>query len=262
MSLPQMNHTQISNAFIDVWMRKIKSDCTPVFISIARKTIGWRKELDRIPQSQIRDLTGLDIRRVRQAIRILEENHLITISKTGKGRAQEWTYGINYDLIEENNGSKTVPIPEKNGSESDPFISTKTDPLTQNNGSKTVPSKEIILKEKDKEIYDLWNSLDPLMKHRDVSKHSKAITASQKTYSSEEVQWSIRAYATILSNPSEFWFTHKYDLSSFLKRGIERFLEINKPFDSLKKSSVALPKLSQNQIEHQRAMAKIQRGEM
>lgn len=170
MSLPKINHTQVSNAYIDTWMRRLKPDCTPVFLSIARKTIGWHKDSDWIPQSQTSEMTGLDIRRVRQAIRILEENHLISIDKKGNGRAQEWRYSINYEVVENNIGAKTDPINGDIGSKIDPMIGAKTDPIGENIGSETAYSKEKDLNKQEKKqeapavagaIADLKDLYDP-----------------------------------------------------------------------------------------------------
>lgn len=146
MSLPQINHTQVSNAFIDGWMRKLSPACTPVFLSIARKTIGWHKASDKISRSQITELTGMSDDVVKAATRELAENNLITVEHLIQGRGNPPSYEINYDILER--GGEKTPLPEHslsgvNGVENPP-------PSGDKGGGKSPPTKEREYKEKEK----------------------------------------------------------------------------------------------------------------
>ena len=97
MSLPRINHTQISNAFIDKWLPV----CTPgevkVFLIIARHTIGWHRETADLSLSRIEALSGLSRRTVYTMTESLAEKGLIT--KTAGNPMTK--YSINYDIVED-----------------------------------------------------------------------------------------------------------------------------------------------------------------
>ena len=83
-SFPLMpNTTSVPNFLFDEWMCKLTDVQFKVLMVICRKTFGWRKEFDRISNSQICKLTGFTTRPVREAVKFLAENHLI-IKQAGK----------------------------------------------------------------------------------------------------------------------------------------------------------------------------------
>lgn len=92
------NHTGIPNEFIDEYMGNLSPVATIVFIAICRKTAGWHKEKDRISTSQIVKTTGLSKNSVLKAVKILEDNDLITVHrcKDSSGYNEINVYDIGY----------------------------------------------------------------------------------------------------------------------------------------------------------------------
>lgn len=52
-----------------------------VLLYIARKTLGFHKDADKIPFSQIAEATGIDIRDVKRAMKDLEEKKVISVRR-------------------------------------------------------------------------------------------------------------------------------------------------------------------------------------
>lgn len=96
MSISKLNHTQISNDFLDNYLYKISSKATKIFLVISRKTIGWHKETDRITLTQIIKKSGLVKNTVRSGIKELIDLNIITVDKSGYGKGQEANYSIKY----------------------------------------------------------------------------------------------------------------------------------------------------------------------
>lgn len=93
MALRKINHTQLSNEFIDEHMRLSSDSAAKVFVAISRKTVGWHKETDYVSISQIQELTGLSNRVVVKAVRELESKDLIEVTRL-KGRTS--AYSLKY----------------------------------------------------------------------------------------------------------------------------------------------------------------------
>ena len=96
MSLPRINHTQISNAFIDKWLPVCSPGEVKVFLIIARHTIGWHKETADLSLSRIETLSGLSRRTVYDMTEKLAERGLI-VKTQGSAMTK---YSINYDTVE------------------------------------------------------------------------------------------------------------------------------------------------------------------
>ena len=96
MSLPKINHTQVSNAFIDNWLMKCTPAETKCFLVIARLTIGWHKETADISLSELERRTGMSRHTVYDATEKLAEKGLIS-KHIGKVMT---SYTIDYDAVE------------------------------------------------------------------------------------------------------------------------------------------------------------------
>jgi len=98
-----INHTQISNDFIDKYMRRVSGAATQVFLVISRKTIGWHKETDNISFSQICEMTGLSKNTAIKAVKELEDLNLVIVERsTSNGIKNINTYSINYSSVVQN----------------------------------------------------------------------------------------------------------------------------------------------------------------
>jgi len=124
--LNKINHTQISNDFLDIYMDKLSGAAVKVFLTISRKTIGWHKDTDYISYSQLENLTGLSVNTVKKAIKELKNCNLIEAEKTKFC----FKYSINYKV---SNSAL---------SKNDTAVS-KTDIQNQKTVSKTDTTKEI-----------------------------------------------------------------------------------------------------------------------
>jgi phage replication O-like protein O len=112
MSLSRLNHTQTPNEFVDGHLPELSGAAVKVFLVIARQTIGWHKETDRISLSQMVQKTGLAESSASIAIDDLVERGLIVKTVIGKGRGSRTFYEINYT---ENRGIVEKECPENQG---------------------------------------------------------------------------------------------------------------------------------------------------
>ena len=96
--LTKINHTQLSNDFVDNHMCRLNGGAVKVFIAVSRKTVGWHKDVDAISVSQIMKITGLSNRGVLRAIAELEKYGLVIVyrSKTQNNKNNTNFYTINY----------------------------------------------------------------------------------------------------------------------------------------------------------------------
>ena len=115
--LKKINHTQLSNDFIDNCMSELSGGACKVFIAISRKTIGWHKETDYISLSQIMKLTGMSNRGVLNSIKELEENELILVRRTKTELNRKYTnsYTINYENISQYSEESSQGSDRKDG---------------------------------------------------------------------------------------------------------------------------------------------------
>lgn len=97
MSLPKINHTQISNKFLDDWMPILNSGAVKCFLKISRQTIGWWKSSDSISVSQLQKGTGLSKQGVIDSLKELEEHGLIVRHRQPR---KTTVFEINYETVE------------------------------------------------------------------------------------------------------------------------------------------------------------------
>ncbi len=145
MSIQAPNYTQFPNIILDEYMEVMSGAEFKIISFIIRKTLGWHKERDRISSSQIREKTGLSKNAVIEAIKMLKERKIITVKRTGKGKAIKTYYEL--DIDEHEYGSEIGPIKDSNGAESEP--------INELNGAESEPTKE-----RFKEIKNKENTLD------------------------------------------------------------------------------------------------------
>jgi len=200
----KINHTQLSNEFIDKWMMKLSGSATKCFIVISRKTIGWHKDIDQISDSQLIKMTGQSLNTVKSGIKELLENKIIIMSRTGQGKGTITTYEINYDNISNNNISNSDILNESNVSNIDilpSFNISNSDTTKENLLKKEYKENSInnqsIIKSQIDEIYNLYPSKDINNNNRSTSKSKKdkdKIHQRIKELSYEEVKKTIKIY--------------------------------------------------------------------
>jgi phage replication O-like protein O len=227
-------------------MCKLSGNATKVFMAIARKTIGWRKESDVLSNSQIQELSGIKSRNtLKDAIDELLKLEIIVLSRTGFGRGTESSYEINYENISSNT-SKNDPIVKEdekpNGSNSDLLESDNTsdfDPIDPVNRSKIDPTKESLNKndERKADLNDLF--------HQKTSKDSSSCFEDLKKFGITQSQYDV----FVISLKEK-----KIDPEKYLTDKLNQFkwLEKNKPFKFQKfknKAAALCTLISENWIE-------------
>jgi hypothetical protein len=91
---------------------------------------------------------------------------------------------------------------------------------------KTLPPGKVSKKQIDeKELFDLWNSLG-IVKHRKLTGDmTRAIKATSRDFSAAEISQAMRNYAQIV-NDEQCYFDYRWTMKDFLKRGLEKFLDL------------------------------------
>lgn len=142
------NYTQIPNVYFDEIMQTLNGSENLVFLSIMRKTFGWRKKKDRISYSQIMDMTGLAKSTTATAIKSLEEKGYIVCEKTG----QNVSYHVN---VEAETVPKIGPVRKSNCTENRTGTVPKIGPVEAETVPKIEHTKESNIKKLSKDIYTL-----------------------------------------------------------------------------------------------------------
>lgn len=93
------NTAAIPNIIFDYWMPRLTGSTFKILMAIARKTYGWRKEIDAISVKRLEIMTGLGRRSVFDAVKELTELGLISKikSKTIDGDDAANKYVIHVD---------------------------------------------------------------------------------------------------------------------------------------------------------------------
>lgn len=83
-------------------------------------------------------------------------------------------------------------------------------------------------------VIECWQSRDPLPTHRVIDKPTrKLIDQAIQTHGVQEVIDAIKSYATVLASPEHYW-SHRWTLGEFLKRGLARFLPEMNPLENFR----------------------------
>lgn len=107
-------------------------------------------------------------------------------------------------------------------------------PYQNPNKSSPIPETNTEINTNIYSVFDFWNTKRIVM-HRKMTESVKGhISASLKSYKVEEVMTAIENYNTIL-NGDEYYWTHKWTLSEFLVRGLDKFVDDNEPLNSFLK---------------------------
>lgn len=89
------------------------------------------------------------------------------------------------------------------------------------NGSRTHSN---ILTQYNEDIFTLWNSKEIIIHQRINDDIKKEIKHALKNYTFEEITKAIEVYAVVISDSTKYWWSHKWGLALFLKRGLTRFV--------------------------------------
>ena len=217
MGLKKINHTQISNEFLDEIMCTLDGSAVKVFLAISRKTIGWHKTVDYISDTQIQKITGLSRDGVRSGIKKLAEKNIVKVER-GKIKGRPTKYTIDY-------GEEKPPQNQNGGVLSNPISSFL--------GGKNHPTKESNFKEIN--IYTHWNSKS-IIEHRNHTNDIKrAVMTALSKFEKDDILKAIDNYAAILADQNKYYWSHKWPLKHFLQRGLDRFVDEADPLNNFKR---------------------------
>lgn len=143
MAIQSINHTQISNDFIENHMKHLSGGATKVFLAISRKTIGWHKETDSISIAQIMYITGLSNRGAINCIIELERLGLIKVHR--KKSAKDYNYTNQYTIGYEESSQPYEESSQRSSEESSQTKESKKT-ITKEKRSFTPPTNEEVKK--------------------------------------------------------------------------------------------------------------------
>lgn len=157
--------------------------------------------------------TGTNIKTVDKYIKELEQLGLIRketrINELG-GKTSNMYYT---DFVDED----TTPCTDLGATHIPKTVQppyTKIGALTQSN----------LLTQSNITIYNSWNEKN-IVVHKVLNDDiKKSIKYALKNYSLDEILKAIDVFGVILSDPNKYWWTHKWGLSLFLKKGLARFV--------------------------------------
>ena len=147
----------IPNAYIDRYLADLSGAELKVLLAILRRTVGWRKESDKISVRQLEAMTGLARHSVLAGIRGLLERGLITQTQAATG-SKAASYAC---VIPSSSGAKSAPVDElgdderckkctSSGAKSAPLGGAKSAPVDDDrckncttSGAKTAPTTYI-----------------------------------------------------------------------------------------------------------------------
>jgi len=231
---PEDGTTPIANLLLEALaVAKLTGKEKGVLLYLWRATYGWCKAGARlkereIPLSKWARVLQVDESKASQILSRLVGKQIITRKYLGAGksyvystntRVAEWDKScqIQQGLLEMNREvlpktaredlSKTTIVPD----------------------TKIAMPKEIIKENTKKNIYILvfnhWNQQGIIFHKKLTDDIRNVIVRTLRSYSVEEVKSAISNYAEILKG-SEYYFKYKWTLRDFLKRGIEKFMDI------------------------------------
>ena len=91
----------------------------------------------------------------------------------------------------------------------------------------TLPNGKVGDKPPDevKELFDLWNSLGVIRHKKLTGDMTRAIKAASRDFPAAEISQAMKNYAHIV-NDEQCFFKYRWTLKDFLKRGLEKFLDL------------------------------------
>lgn len=158
---------------------------------------------------------------------ISEENGVITIRNRRMVREEEARKANNDRVREFREKQSSSEICNKD------VIGLKQEcntPSSSSSSSSISKNKYVV----EKELFALWNSQN-IITHRDFEKFKPHLTEALKTYSLDEIKAAVVNYAIVLAG-DDYFFSYRWTLDQFLtrKNGIDRFLEINNPLETMR----------------------------
>ena len=235
-------HIDIANEIADRFCSyRLNGQEWQIIWVILRKTWGWlsdpkdknspKKKMDRIALSQFAKLTGINRSRCHSLLKGLIEKNIVKKSVTQKCNTLHISYGIQSDYDKWMVLPKSTTVTQKCNRV---LPKSATRVLPKSATTKDTITKDIITKDI---IYILvfkkWNEQKIIVHKKITPKIKSSINSALKEFSREEILQAFENYKTVLSG-AEYYFTYKWTLEDFLKRGLRKFVDEADPFNNFK----------------------------
>lgn len=193
-----------------------------IVLAIIDKTLGFQKQEAQISLSHFQKVTGLSRQSVRLAIRQAEREGLIRVQRES---TKPTIYAMN-SYVEWSTRQQNHP--SELGNKITPDWETKSPQTRKPTSLGTTMPKETI-KEPSKEtyivIFNHWNQQNIIVHKELTDDMCRAIGRALRNYGTEEVKSAISNYAEIVYG-EEYFFKYKWTLKDFLRRGLEKFTDL------------------------------------
>lgn len=254
MANPQKENgfTAIANEIIEHLAKiKLTDYEARILHSLWRKTYGFNKKSDVISLSQWSESTKIDTHNVPRTLRLLASRNLILITHLSP-RTVRYQFQKNYELWDksfefEELFKEQIVEPQESPTTSDEILSNQivsteivSNTILSAKSSDTIqPDTQILSNQIDTKeniqntytkenniytIFNFWNE-KKIKVHRHLNGTESPLKTALKTYSVDEIKQSIENYAEVLKHPELYYFSYKWDLKDFLKRGLDKFLD-------------------------------------
>lgn len=272
--IPQLEDgfTRIANEILEAIARTPLSDYESRCVHFLwRKTYGWQnpngesKKADFISYTQWAKGTGIPRRHIPRVLNRLAKRNIITkqLIYQGARRTILWGFQKRYkEWVSPKQVTDKAEVLHKQGTgEVSPEevipqyeVSPIQDRVSPKEATKVSP-KQVHTKEKKETIqkkyivvFDFWNS-QKIINHKKLTEDIKrAIKTALDTYSEKEIRQAIANYAEILNDES-YYFKYRWTLKDFLKRGLEKFLDLDIAKANYYKDKDKLPIKEESQKE-------------
>lgn len=207
-----------SNILLKMYLRSLKFN--------GKLMITEKIPYDREKPEILARVLGHDVSHLRECIKIATALGIVKILDTGE------IYMLDIQNFIGHSSTEADRIREYRGKikESETKAITNVVTNVQQKNDIYTPEKEI---EIDKEIYTYWNTKN-FYNHSEevIKKHIKKSHIDELAlYSKEDIKKSIDNYITIYSSPSHY-FSHRWTLWDFIGRGLYKFMDDAKPFET------------------------------
>ena len=226
MARPQLEDgfTRVANEILEHLARlSLSPNGWKILMCVIRKTYGFNKKVDRIANFQIVDATGLRKDTVSRALNELKGKDVIVRNGKQIGLQKDWqrwkfaessTAAIE---LAESSTSKSLRNRQPQLAESQTKVGSS---LVTQKKKETIQKKDIYIV-----ILDVWNSRK-IIKHKKLTDEiQRSIKSSLENHSFDEIVQAIKNYAIIVHG-EEYYFKYRWTLKDFLKRGLEKFLDL------------------------------------
>ncbi|QDZ80164.1 replication protein [Priestia megaterium] len=234
--------TKVGNDILENIVKfKLNGTQLRIIMTIWRYTYGYQRNSHELSISFIANSLKVDKTRVKNELKTLINKKVIIVLKDSSftqtrviafnKEYSEWK--IECSGLKETQGMNITSEPQKDFTTGDKTATSSEDKN---------PPQQIKDKDNNKEkvyisLFRHWNS-KKIIVHRSLSQKRKSAIKARlnEGYTREDIFKAISNYSDILES-DQHYYTYKFNLEDFINpKNMDRFLDINNPFSSLKKN--------------------------